>query len=214
MEKIKDFFKNLSLSQRFHKKYYDSEVWLDTRWFGVDIKKCPLDMWIYQEIIHEARPDAIIECGTDKGGSAFFMAHMLDLLGKGQVISIDIEKKPTPKHKRITYLVGSSNAKEIVDRVKEMVKGMKSVMVILDSNHSQAHVTRELEAYAPLVSKNNYLIVEDTNLNGHPVNPSFGPGPMEAVKEFLKGHEEFMVDKSKEKFFVTFNPHGYLKKVK
>ena len=86
-------------------------------------------------------------------------------------------------------------------------------MVSLDSNHSKAHVLAELKTYAGLVSVGSYLVVEDTNINGHPVYPEFGPGPMEALNEFLPGHKNFVIDKEREKFFVSFNPSGYLKKV-
>jgi cephalosporin hydroxylase len=85
-------------------------------------------------------------------------------------------------------------------------------MVILDSDHHKDHVLRELEIYSKFVTNGSYIIVEDTNINGHPVRPKFGPGPTEAVKEFLKGSRDFVIDKSREKFFLTFNPNGYLKK--
>jgi cephalosporin hydroxylase len=87
-------------------------------------------------------------------------------------------------------------------------------MVVLDSDHSRDHVLNELKAYSPLVTKGNYLIVEDTNLNGHPVHPSIGPGPMEAVTDFLRYNDEYQIDKERERFYITFNPNGYLKKIK
>ena len=87
-------------------------------------------------------------------------------------------------------------------------------MVDLDSNHSKQHVLEEMRAYAPMITIGNYLIVEDTNINGHPVLPEFGPGPMEAVEEFLKENHDFVPDPSREKFLVTFNPGGYLRKVR
>lgn len=87
-------------------------------------------------------------------------------------------------------------------------------MVILDSDHSQAHVFRELELYSELVTAGNYLIVEDTNINGHPVNPNSGKGPMEAVADFLKMDTNFEVDLEREKFFLTFNPKGYLRRAR
>jgi cephalosporin hydroxylase len=88
-----------------------------------------------------------------------------------------------------------------------------TVMVILDSDHSRAHVLDELTAYGPLVTSGSFLLVEDTNLNGHPAAPDFGPGPMEAVQEFLGTHPEFRVDRGWEKFFMTFNPRGYLRRI-
>ncbi len=86
-------------------------------------------------------------------------------------------------------------------------------MVILDSDHSQAHVARELEILAPYVTPDSYLIVEDTNINGHPTYPSFGPGPFEALERFIADHPEFVVDSSREKFLLTFNPKGFLRRL-
>jgi cephalosporin hydroxylase len=86
------------------------------------------------------------------------------------------------------------------------------VMVLLDSDHAEAHVRKELDLYAPLVTSGCYLIVEDTNVNGHPVYPLHGPGPMEAVQGWLPAHQEFEADRRREKFMLTFNPYGYLRR--
>ena len=167
------------------------------------------------EIIFEIKPDVIIECGTAKGGSALFLASMCDLVKNGKVITIDIKNiKGLPQHRRIKYLIGSSTSKEIIEKIKSLIRKNDKVMVVLDSNHTKPHVLNELRLYNKLVTKGNYLIVEDTQLNGHPVMTQFGPGPMEAVESFLKGNKDFIVDKTKEKFYMTWNPNGYLKKIK
>ncbi len=200
----------------FHELYYDlrDTTWKDTRWRGVRAQKCPLDLWVYQEILHEVRPDLIVETGTAEGGSALFLASMLDLLERGQVVTIDVLQSPDfPRHARITYLHGSSTDPEIVREVTGLVHVGDRVLVILDSDHSKEHVLGEMRAYAPFVSPGSYLIVEDTNINGHPVLPDFGPGPWEAVEEFLEANDQFLVDRSREKLLMTFNPMGYLKKV-
>lgn len=202
----------------FHRLYYDEAerggTWKNTWWRGVATHKCPLDLWVYQEIIHELRPDAIVETGTYQGGSALYLAAVCDFVGNGRVISIDIDHQPgLPEHERITYLLGSSTSAEIVERVRtEVERG--SVMVVLDSDHSAEHVGNELRAYAPLVTVGSYLIVEDTNVNGNPILPGWGPGPREAVDSFLKENDGYVVDESREKFFMTFNPGGYLRRVR
>jgi len=203
---------------RFHKLYYESSLsdrrWDDQRclWLGVPTRKCPLDMWVYQEMVFDLEPDVIIETGTARGGSALFLAGICDRVGKGRVVSVDIEERDDrPEHYRIRYISGSSTAEHIVDQVKESVDGGKA-LVILDSDHSRDHVLDELRIYNQFVSKGSYVIVEDTNVNGHPVTPEFGPGPMEAVEDFLKENGDFVVDDSKEKFFMTFNPRGYLRR--
>ncbi|MFX0133418.1 MAG: CmcI family methyltransferase [Candidatus Hodarchaeota archaeon] len=191
------------------------KLWMNTFYFGIRIEKYPSDLWIYQEIFYEMKPDVIIECGTADGGSTLFIASLCDLLGNGKVISIDIEdKQGRPKHKRILYLHGSSTSEEIVKKVKNLIKDGEKVMVILDSDHHKEHVLNELKIYSKLVTEGNYLIVEDTNINGHPVMPKFGPGPTEAVKEFLKENKNFFIDKSREKFLWTANPNGFLRKIK
>jgi cephalosporin hydroxylase len=208
-----------NIVDQFHKFYYDAHIfggtWANTYWLGVPTEKCPLDLWIYQEIIFEVKPDVIIECGTGGGGSALFLANMCDLVDNGRVISIDIEyREDRPKHERITYLIGSSTSEEIVRKVEGLIGEGDKVMVILDSDHHKEHVLKELKIYSKFVTKGSYLIVEDTNINGHPVAPDFGPGPMEAVEEFLKENKSFIIDKTREKFYLTFNPKGYLKRIK
>lgn len=201
--------------REFHRLYYNSgsRTWSDTYWLGTPAQKCPLDLWIYQELLHELRPAVIVETGTAAGGSALFLASICDLLGHGSIVTVDVAPKPErPTHERITYLTGSSTAPEIRKQVEELVGDSAPVLVILDSNHERDHVLEELRIYAPLVTPGSLVIVEDTNVNGHPVSPDHGPGPMEAVDEFLRSSREFSVDRRREKFFLTFNPGGYLQR--
>ena len=206
--------------EAFHRLYFDGpagegRVHHRTRWLGVETLKCPLDLWAYQEILFELRPDLVIETGTHKGGSALFLAGMLDLLGKGEVATIDVRPDPArPAHPRIRYVTGSSADPQIVASIVSGRRPGETCLVILDSDHSKEHVSRELALFGPRVSAGSYLIVEDTNVNGHPVLPDFGPGPYEAVDEFLASHPEFEADASREKFLMTFNPRGFLKRVR
>ena len=206
----------------FHHAYYDS--WdqpsggsrgtIDLSWFGYRTLKSPLDLWTYQEIIVETRPDLIVETGTHSGGSALYLASILDLLGHGSVLTVDIAvPKAPPSHPRLRYLTGSSVAVDIVARVRAAAEG-KRVMVLLDSDHTAAHVAAELAAYDDLVSVGGYLVVEDTNVNGHPVKPDFGPGPMEALDEFLAQRDDFVIDPDRERFLMTLNPRGFLRRVR
>lgn len=205
------------LTRQFHKMYYDTEkrTWGNTFWFGVQVNKCPLDLWIYQEILHEVKPDVIIECGTAAGGSAMYLANMLDIMGKGKVLSVDINPfDGRPKHPRVTYILGSSTADDVVDTVKSHIAPSDKVLVILDSDHSMRHVYNELLIYSKLVQPGSYVIVEDSNQNGYPVSPFYGPGPMEALEKFVAEDASFTIDLSREKFYLTFNPRGYLKRIK
>ena len=202
--------------EEFHAKYYYSKVWAETYFMGKRVFKCPNDLWIYQEILWEVKPDVIIECGTFHGGSALYYAKLFDMMGiDGKIITIDVDAMPDmPVHAKITYLLGSSTSDEILEKVKELIKDRKTVMVILDSDHSRDHVLKELELYHGFVTKGSYLVVEDSNINGHPVYSGFGqgPGPWEAIEKFLPGHPEFEPDKTKEKFLMSFNPNGYMRR--
>ena len=203
------------LIDQFHTLYYSSreQTWGNTFWLGHHVLKCPLDLWMYQEILHEVQPELIVETGTYQGGSALFLASICDLLGRGHVLTIDVDRREDrPRHPRITYLNGSSTSNAILRQVRRRAEGASRVLVILDSGHAKEHVLAELHAYAPLVTPGSFVIVEDTNLNRHPVEPAHGPGPAEAVEEFLVANDAFVRDERRERFLLTFNPGGYLKK--
>lgn len=200
----------------FHRLYYDSmqQTWQGTWWLGVPALKCPLDLWVYQEILVEKKPDLIIETGTYQGGSALFLASICDLLGNGKVLSVDVENRQgKPKHPRIRYLLGSSTSDSVVNEVRFSFSKGDMVMVILDSDHAYTHVLDELRVYGDMVTSGQYLIVEDTNI-GHPILPQFGLGPFEAARQFLTERSDFTVDEGREKFFLTFNSGGYLRKIR
>ena len=200
------------VKRRFHRIFYGSAVWGESRWLGTRAVKNPLDLWVFQEIITETRPELIIETGTHSGGSGLFLASVCELLDCGRVVSIDIEPtKPSyPSHPRLTYLGGrSSTDPAVVAEVRELSAG-KRTMVILDSDHAQRHVEDELKAYAPLVTEGCYAIVEDSNIG--PIRPDLLPGPMQAIESFLAANDEFEVDAARERFMLTFNPRGYLRR--
>jgi cephalosporin hydroxylase len=204
----------------FNRLYYSrpEDTIYTTHWLGYAAQKYPTDLWIYQEIMHELRPDFIVETGTYWGGSALFLAGICDLLGHGEVITIDVRQLASgestrPEHPRITYVEGSSIEPAVVDAVKAQIGDAKTVMVILDSDHGREHVFNELKVWADVVTMGSYLIVEDTNVNGHPVEPGFGPGPMEALDLFLSRRDDFLPDRSRERLLLTANPRGYLRKV-
>jgi cephalosporin hydroxylase len=199
---------------RAHDALYLSDAWTETSWLGAQALKNPLDLWVYQEIIVEQRPELIVETGTYRGGSALYLASICDLVGAGEVVSIDVEplREDYPAHPRITYLGGrSSTDAEVVADVSARAAG-KGTLVVLDSDHSQAHVEAELAAYAPLVPVGGYLIVEDSNIGQ--IRKDLLPGPLEAIEVFLARTDEFEIDRAREKFLITQNPSGYLRRVR
>jgi cephalosporin hydroxylase len=208
-----------AITNAFGRLYYyaaepnSDRTWRDTSWLGTPILKCPLDLWLYQELIHEYRPQLIVESGTNRGASAHFLATLCDIVGEGHVLTIDIEQFPdVPEHPRLTHRIASATAPDTVDWVNERSAGLERVMVILDSDHTAAHVREELRLYADIVPPGGYLIVEDTNVNGHPAAPEFGPGPMEALDDFLGVDNRYAIDPRGQKFLMTMNPRGLLRR--
>ena len=199
-------------------------------WLGIPIIQFPQDIVALQEIIWELKPDLIIETGVAHGGSVIFSASILELIGgDGRVVGIDIDIREHnrarieahPMAKRITLIQGSSVSPAVIEEVNELARHRKTIMVILDSNHTHEHVAKELELYAPLVSKDSYLVVFDTSIEDAPAEffagRPWGKGnnPRTAVWDFLKTTDRFVVDKDIEsKLLVTVAPDGYLKCVK
>lgn len=200
------------------------------RWMGIPIIKFPNDILALQEIIWKVKPDVIIETGIAHGGSIIFSATMLELIGKkGLVIGVDIDirkhnRKEIKKSKffnRIKMIEGSSISKKILKKIKSFIKPNNKVMVFLDSNHTYSHVKKEIEMYSKLVTKNSYLVVEDTFTEFFPKNYfsnrpwDVGNNPLIAIKEFLKKNRKFKIDKNlNDKLSITETFDGYLKKIK
>lgn len=201
----------------FHKLYYHHyrhQTWEDTWWMGARVLKCPNDLWSYQELIHDTRPDLIIETGTFNGGSTLFFAQLLDILGNGRVISVDLEPQSgLPEHPRIEYRKDSSVSSETLAWVKEACSKAERVMVVLDSDHSRDHVLAECRAYAGFVTAGCFMVVEDGNVGGHPVYREHGPGPTEALNAFLAEDARFLPDPRRERFLMSFNPGGWLRRI-
>ncbi len=202
----------------FHKLWRDECINDKLTFMGIQTCKTPMDLWVYQEIIHELQPNLIIECGTYKGGTTNYLANLLN--GNGSILSIDIEQRDRPQHNSIEYVVADSigDGFESAKRVTRH-SWISKVLVILDSDHTKDHVLKEMELYAELVTPGSYMIVEDSDLNGHPTGdqsywPLGQPGPHEAIEEFLLTHDEFEIDKSREKFLVTVCRDGFLRKKK
>jgi cephalosporin hydroxylase len=199
-------------------------------WLGIPIIQFPQDMIALQEIIWTVKPDLIIETGIARGGSMIFLASMLELLGGNRkVVGIDIDIREHNRTRieahrmahRIMMMQGSSVASAVVDQVRAIAVDRKGIMVILDSNHTHEHVRKEIELYAPLVTRDSYLIVFDTAIEDAPADffpdRRWGKGnnPKTAVWEFLQTSDRFVIDKEIEsKLLITAAPDGYLRCVK
>jgi len=194
-------------------------------WMGIPIIQLPEDLLMMQELIYKVRPAIVIETGTAHGGTAIFYASVLELLGQGRVVSIDVEIRPYnrlaiqahPLSERVTLIEGSSVSDTVVSQVRQIIRPQETVLVALDSNHSYSHIRTELESYAPLVTPGSYLVVFDGIMEaiadapgGKPEWKSDNPG--RAVRDFLEGHPEFEVDSYYNRLFVTYCPAGFLRR--
>lgn len=185
-------------------------------WLGQPIWQNILDLWTIQETIAEVRPSLLIECGTNRGGSSLFFAHLFDLLGEGEVITIDVERMHQLSHPRITYLLGSSTCSEILSEVHSRTSRADGpVMVILDSDHSEPHVREELKHYAPLVTPGSYCLVQDGVIDTLSIFSPGRPGPLPAIERFLRTTQEFELDQERsQRFLITHHPKGWLRRKK
>jgi cephalosporin hydroxylase len=207
-----------SAGTRYHLWYYRQRVWDTTTWVGVKTLKSPSDMWNYQEILCALKPSLVIEFGTRYGGSAlFFAAVMRQIGGRFKLLSVDIDAETVSQQTRQDPDIELLSTSSIDPRVGERITRLRSeypgpVFVILDSDHSKAHVLSEMKTLRPLLVSGDYVIVEDSSVNGHPVFPTHGPGPFEAIHEYFEQHpEDYRYDTVREgKFGFTFATAGFL----
>ncbi len=200
-------------------------------WMGRPIIQYPQDMIAMQEIIWEVKPDLIIETGIAHGGSLIYYASLLELIGKGEVLGVDIDIREHNRHeiethpmfKRIKMIQGSSIDPTIVTQVASHAKGKKTVLVTLDSNHTHDHVLTELKMYSPFVSLNSYLVVYDTIVEKLPLDSlpgqqrpwSKGNNPWTALNTFIDENPQFTIDESiNNRLLISVAPDGYLKRIK
>jgi len=201
-------------------------------WFGVPIIQLPDDMLRYQEVIFALQPDVIIETGVAHGGSLVYSASLCKLIGKGRVIGVDIEIRPAnrtrlenhPLKPLIKLFEGSSTAPEIVSQVKNEIRPGETVLVVLDSNHSYAHVMEELKAYAPLVTPGSYIVATDGFMRDLVDVPRgqaswMRDNPANAAEDFALAHQNFVIEEPKWQFKestlqgnVTHWPSAWLKR--
>jgi cephalosporin hydroxylase len=189
---------------------------LQQRWMGRTIWKNPFDCWIYQEILYDTKPEVIVELGVAQGGSTLYLANLLDLLGSPSTLVVGVDRDLGQAtdlcHPRIRLIAGKCLDPETTSQVSDLCRGRRT-MVIADCEHSKDHVVQELTAYSPLVSVGCYYIVEDgiCDVMGWPPVP----GPRAACIEFLGQNRDFINDaRLREKYLITYNFSGYLKKVK
>ncbi len=226
-KKDKNIKKLEKAGMKWAKECEENHLSYEIEWLGVPVIQTPEDLVLLQELIFKLQPDFILEIGIAHGGGMIFEASLLELLGKGKVIGVDIEirehnKKVIEMHplvKRIEMIQGNSISKEVIKEIKKRIPKSSKVIVCLDSNHAKPHVLRELELYQDFVLPGSYIVVFDTISSdlaklGASKKIYIDNGPGEAVNEFLKKNNNFKIDKQFNKLYCSHNKDGYLKRVK
>ncbi|OGO30618.1 MAG: hypothetical protein A2Z29_11650 [Chloroflexi bacterium RBG_16_56_11] len=212
---------------RWIKALSENRLNYEIDWLGVPVIQTPEDLVLMQELIFKVQPDFIIETGIAHGGGLVFYASLMELLGKGTVIGVDIEIRQHnreviethPLSSRIVLVEGDSTSKEVLQDVRRKIPGRSQVIVCLDSNHTKYHVLKELELYQSFIMPGGYFIVFDTVISrlagpGNAEEKYINNSPKEAVDEFLQKNKSFEIDKSFNKLFVSCTPDGYLKRIR
>jgi cephalosporin hydroxylase len=194
------------LSKLWIKSAWETKYLYTFTWFGRPIIQLPDDMFRVQEVLYRLKPDYVVETGIAHGGSLVFYASLFEAYGHGRVIGIDIEirkhnRQALESHElfsRIELIEGDSTADDVADRVASIIEPGSSVIVFLDSNHSFAHVRRELELYSPLVTPGSYIVATDGIMKDLAGSPRSSPdwatnNPFEAARDFLRSHPEFVL---------------------
>ncbi len=221
------------LSDLWSKVAWNEKYTYTFTWMGVPTVQLPEDVMRLQEVIWRVKPDVIIECGVAHGGGVVMYAGWLKAMGQGRVIGVEVEFRGNHKEQienhlmgdRIELVVGSSIDPAIVAKVKSMIKPGEKVMVILDSNHSKAHVAAELEAYHDIVTVGSYIVATDGCMEFLYDVPRGKPeweddNPASAAREFAAAHSNFVIDNPKPEFneseldrTLTHWPDAWLKRV-
>lgn len=196
-------------------------------WLGVPVIQTPEDLILMQELVFKTQPDFIVECGIAHGGGLIFYASLFELLGKGMVIGVDVEIRKYnrmvieshPLAKKIKLIEGDSVSKQILERIKKIIPQGSKVIICLDSDHTKAHVLKELELYKDLIIPGYYFVVFDTIASelaklGVASEKYLNNGPKEAVEVFLRKNDNFKIDKTFNKLYISDSPNGYLKRIK
>lgn len=206
---------NLDMPLRKALAIMQDRIMNQTTYFGVKALKNPLDHWVYQELIYENQPDIIIEIGNANGGSTLSLAHFCDLLGRGKVIGLDISHQEIPdsvkNHCRITLIEG--DACQCFTEVEKLISSNDRVLIIEDSAHTYENTLNILRTYSVLLKAGDYFIVEDSICH-HGLSVGPDPGPYEAIEAFLKENGDFVIDRNRESFLITWNPKGYLRRTR
>ncbi len=211
----------ISAPEGYHRWYYDQRIWERVHWMGVPCLKSVSDMWNYQEVISRLRPSLIVEFGTRYGGAALYFATIGALVRPGcRVFTVDSDhtdlRPDVRRHPAIETRLGRSTDPGVLERLRALRRNHPGpVFAILDSDHSKRNVLAEMRALRDFLVAGDYLVVEDGNINGHPVLPGWGEGPWEAIQEYFAEYpgDYARDEETEQRFGFTFAPHGFLRRL-
>jgi cephalosporin hydroxylase len=195
---------------------WDHRAWKDATWLGHTVNRYPADLHVYQELLVKVRPGLVVLAGDDAGlgGRALFVASVCDLLEHGEVVTVGRgDASERPAHPRVTHLAGAPESPAVAEEVAALAREPPDTLVMLGLG-AMGRVVAAFERYAPLVPIGGYVVVENTVVNGRPAGAGFGPGPYEAVEAILGRSGDFVPDPTGERYTLTFNRSGYLKRVR
>jgi cephalosporin hydroxylase len=214
-----------ALSELWTRSGWQQKFSYDVTWLGIPIIQMPEDILMMQELIWKVRPTVVVESGVAHGGALVLYASLLELLGRGRVIGVDIEirkynrlaMESHPLSHRLHLIEGDSVAPGTMEQVGALIGPQDKVLVVLDSNHTRDHVAAELATYSPLVSPDSYLVVFDGVMAQLTDAPGGAPewdedNPLTAVRDFLATNDDFEVDPKYNRLRVTYCPNGFLRR--
>jgi cephalosporin hydroxylase len=208
---------NLSMPLGEWLKYHQENIHFAQKYRGLQMIKNPFDLVVYEELIDEIKPDIIIELGNSEGGFSLWLADRIkNFFGKGKIITVDLEDKGKENIGKFNYnniiaIVGDCNSDSVIEEIREKISENERVMIIEDSAHTFEHTLKVLENYKNIVTAGSYFIVEDGICDL--LELGIKPGPMKVAEDWIIKNANFEIDRSREKYIMTYNPKGYLKRV-
>jgi cephalosporin hydroxylase len=194
---------------------WDHRAWQGATWLGHPVNRYPADLHVYQELLAEARPDVVVIAADDRGlgGRALYLASVCEQLGHGRIVAVgDVDDAERPSHPRVDHVVGVPGSPAVAEKVTALVPARPSALVFLGLS-DVSRVIAAFERYAPMVPVGGHVIVENTVVKGRAVDSATGRGAYEAVEMILSRHGDFVSDPAGERYTLTFNRGGYLKRI-
>ena len=198
--------------------YHQNNIHFNQKYRGLNMIKNPFDLVIYEELFWEIKPTIIIEVGNRYGGFSLWLRDRMKLVGiEGKIITIDIEPVGDNnleefKDDNFISLVGDCNSEEVLTNIRGIIRSSDRVMIIEDSAHTFENTSKVLENYKDIVTPGSYLIIEDGICDI--IDLGINPGPMKAIEAWIGANSNFKIDRSRERYIMTYNPKGFLKRLK